>query len=108
MTSLYCIHSKMKTALLLVLFVFSAGVIRAQEQPVSGVVVDSQTGEPIIGATVIVDGTNLVAITDANGAFSLNAARGASLSITYLGYENGKATVTGTAINVPLTQFYFK
>ncbi|MBI5867916.1 MAG: carboxypeptidase-like regulatory domain-containing protein [candidate division Zixibacteria bacterium] len=38
---------------------------------ISGVVTDRQTGEPIAGALVTVEGTNLQTRTDANGAYVL-------------------------------------
>ncbi len=54
---------------------------------VNGRVVDEK-GEAVIGATVVVDGTNLKAITDVEGNFSLsNVKRGAMVSVSYIGYE---------------------
>ena len=48
--------------------------------------VKDATGEPIIGATVRVDGTQTATITDFDGNFALKANQGATLSISYVGY----------------------
>ena len=48
--------------------------------------VKDATGEPIIGATVRVDGTSTATITDFDGNFVLKANQGATLSISYVGY----------------------
>lgn len=55
-------------------------------QTASGVVVDSQ-GEPLIGATVMVKGTNNGTVTDIDGMFTLNSAAGKTLVISYVGYK---------------------
>jgi iron complex outermembrane receptor protein len=48
--------------------------------------VKDATGEPIIGATVRVDGTQTATITDFDGNFAVKANQGATLSISYVGY----------------------
>ncbi len=48
--------------------------------------VKDATGEPIIGATVRVDGTQAATITDFDGNFAIKAKQGATLSISYVGY----------------------
>ena len=48
--------------------------------------VKDATGEPIIGATVRVDGTQTATVTDFDGNFVLKANQGATLSISYVGY----------------------
>jgi TonB-linked SusC/RagA family outer membrane protein len=53
---------------------------------ISGTVVD-KTGEPIIGASVYVKGTNIGTATDMNGKFSLTADPKATLVVSYLGYK---------------------
>ena len=57
----------------------------AQTGKVRGVVKDSN-GEPLIGATVMVKGTNIGVSTDANGAFSISAAAGKTLVVSYVGH----------------------
>ena len=54
---------------------------------VKGHVKDAQ-GEPIIGATVRVVGTQDATITDFDGNFTLKAKQGADLTVSYIGYQN--------------------
>jgi len=49
----------------------SLGLVNAQSKSVSGKVVSAEDGEPILGATVMVKGTNTGTITDVNGAFTI-------------------------------------
>ena len=49
--------------------------------------VKDATGEPIIGATVRVDGTQTATVTDFDGNFVLKANEGADITITYIGYQ---------------------
>ena len=50
--------------------------------------VKDATGEPIIGATVRVDGTQTATVTDFDGNFVLKANEGATITISYVGYQN--------------------
>ena len=62
--------------------------------------VKDATGEPIIGATVRVDGTQTATVSDFDGNFSLKANQGATLSISYVGYVTAKVKA---APNVTVT-----
>lgn len=53
---------------------------------ISGVVID-ENGETIIGANIIVIGTNSGTITDINGKFIVDVSNGNKLQISYVGYE---------------------
>ncbi len=68
----------------LLLMLFCAVSIQAQ---VSGVIVD-ETGEPIIGASILEKGTTNGTITDFDGNFLLNVAEGVTLEISYVGYAS--------------------
>ena len=59
-----------------------------QTSKIKGTIVDSKTGEPIIGASVKVKGTKHATITDVDGNFELNAPEGAPLLVSYVGYKN--------------------
>ena len=63
-------------------------------QTVKGTVSD-EAGEPIIGATVKVQGSNEGAITDLDGNFSVKAASNATLVISYVGYITEQVQVSG-------------
>ena len=53
---------------------------------VKGHVKDAQ-GEPIIGATVRVVGTQTATVSDFDGNFALKANQGADISVSYVGYQ---------------------
>ena len=57
----------------------------AQQSQVKGNVVD-EFGEPLIGVTVRLKGTQTATITDLDGNFTLNAKPGAEIELSYVGY----------------------
>ena len=70
---------------------------------IKGKVTDAQTGEPLIGASVVVKGeTRQGVITDNTGQFSLNAKEGIplTLSVAYIGYGTQDVEVTNTSAQV--------
>lgn len=60
---------------------------------IKGIVKSEDTGEPLVGATVVVKGTKIVTLTDSKGAFSINASPGAVLVITYVGYVDKEINI---------------
>ena len=72
---------------------------------ITGVITDAQTGEPLVGATVIVDGTNLGASTDPDGKYTiLNVPVGSyTLRISSVGY--GTLEVENVAVSVDLATY---
>lgn len=64
-----------------------------QMQTITGTVVDAKTGEPLIGATVMVKGTSVGNSTDIDGNFSINVVPGSVIIVSYVGYHTfeGKA-----------------
>lgn len=66
-------------------------------QSVSGTVVFDDDGEPVPGATVKVRGSNVAALTDETGKFSLKAVAGDVLEITFVGLKTAEHTVNATA-----------
>ncbi len=76
----------------------------AQNKQVTGTVTDA-SGEPIIGASVVVDGTSTGTTTDLDGQFSLAVPANATLSISYVGYTTQQVNVAGkTNVNVVLAE----
>ena len=65
----------------------------AQQNTVSGQVKDA-AGEPVIGAPVRVDGHAGGAITDFDGNFTIEAPVGATLTISYIGYQDSKVSAS--------------
>ena len=77
----------------------------AQSKTVTGTVIDDQ-GEPLIGASVTVEGNATVgAITDLDGKYSLSVPAGAeALRFSYIGMEDAVEPINGrSVINVTLT-----
>ena len=72
---------------------------------VSGTVVD-QTGEPVIGASVVVKGTTGGTVTDIDGKFTIqNVPQNATLVFSYVGYRTQNVSVSGKSqINVTLEE----
>ena len=79
--------------LLAVLFLFVGGVLA--QTKVSGTVVSQDDGQPVIGATVKVVGTNNATATDVNGHFSLSAKTGATLEVSSVGMITQKVQASG-------------
>ncbi|MDE6400160.1 MAG: SusC/RagA family TonB-linked outer membrane protein, partial [Muribaculaceae bacterium] len=69
--------------------------MNAQDVSVSGRVVSSPDGEPVIGASVLVKGTSRGTATDIDGMFSIKAPAGATLLVNYLGYTPKEIKVKG-------------
>lgn len=64
---------------------------RAQSFSVTGVVKDKVSGETMVGATVIEQGTRNATIADINGKFSIVVETGAKLEVSFLGYATAIA-----------------
>ena len=63
------------------------------EVKVSGLVVDPQ-GEPVIGASILIEGTNKGTVTDVDGKFSLPAPSGATLKVAFIGMKEASVKVS--------------
>jgi TonB-linked SusC/RagA family outer membrane protein len=59
----------------------------------------SSGGEPLVGATIAVKGTNRTAVTDSLGQFQIAADAGSTLVVTSVGYQPREINVTGSDIN---------
>lgn len=79
-------QSYLKKLLSLMVVLLVSIAIHAQTIEVSGTIVDI-SGEPIIGASVLEKGTSKGSITDFDGKFKFNGRKGATIVITYVGYE---------------------
>ena len=61
---------------------------------VRGMVIDAEDKEPVIGASVVIDGTNKGIATDIDGQFALKVPSDTSLVISYIGYKKQKVHVS--------------
>ncbi|MEQ8926594.1 MAG: TonB-dependent receptor [Fulvivirga sp.] len=75
--------------LLFLLFIGFSGISLAQTGSVSGSVIDTDTNEPLIGATILIKGTNKGSISDLNGQYLIKSVPVGkqTVLITYIGYE---------------------
>jgi len=78
-------------------------VVSAQEITVTGTITDASTGEPLIGASIVVQGTTRGVISDLDGNYSINVSIGESLLFSSIGYAPATKVVgESTVINVAL------
>ncbi|MBW4741223.1 carboxypeptidase-like regulatory domain-containing protein [Prevotella melaninogenica] len=61
---------------------------------VRGMVIDAEDKEPVIGASVVIDGTNKGVATNVDGQFALKLPPDTSLVISYIGYKKQKVHVS--------------
>ena len=88
----------MKKRLLLFIVLLSFSVLNAQERMVTGKV-ENEKSEPISGVNVQIKGAKTGTMTDATGAFRLNASNSnATLQFSYVGYESQEAKITSSGI----------
>ena len=67
---------------------------QTETSTIKGKVIDSQTGEPLTGAYITVNGTKKVAVTNLDGEFTIDAKPGDQLVVTSLGYEKMQVRAT--------------
>lgn len=74
------------------------------DSSLSGVVIDKQ-GQPLVGATVVVKGSNKGTVTDQSGKFSIQAKKSDRLVVSYIGYNTYEFTVgTRSNFKIELTE----
>ena len=61
---------------------------------VRGMIIDEENKEPVIGASVVIDGTNKGVATNVDGQFALKVPSDTSLVISSIGYNNKKVRVS--------------
>ena len=81
----------------------SSAAAQAQDITVKGKVVD-KNNEPVIGATIAIEKSNIKAVTDIDGNYSIKAPSNARLVVTYIGMQPAYQTVGGKhEINITLS-----
>ncbi|MBR6539313.1 MAG: carboxypeptidase-like regulatory domain-containing protein, partial [Bacteroides sp.] len=90
---------------LLLVAVLSVFAIDAMAQTtVKGQLVDAETNEPLVAATVVVEGTSTGCVTDFDGYFTQEVANGVTLVFKYVGYKDLKKKITAQGKVVELGQ----
>lgn len=99
----YIFHSTLFVFCLL--WAMGIKAIPNQSLLVSGIVTSSTDGEPLIGVTVQIRGTNIGSITDIDGKYTVNAKKGEVLVFSYVGFVTQEIEVTNQSLlNVTLTE----
>ena len=65
----------------------SLGTFAQSSITIKGQVVDETTSEPLIGVSILEKGTNNGIITDIDGNFTLNVQPGATIVVSFIGYQ---------------------
>ena len=96
---------KIKHSLVLILVFMALLMIPllAHADVANGVVIEAGTDEPIIGASILEQGTTNGTITDFDGNFTLNVAPGATLVVSYVGYKS-QTLPAGTNLRIQLAE----
>jgi TonB-linked SusC/RagA family outer membrane protein len=79
---------KRKLMLLLTCLFIGIGLVTAQNQKITGVVLSEDDGQPVVGASILVKGTTMGTVTDLDGKFALSVPSSAkTLVISYIGMQ---------------------
>jgi TonB-dependent starch-binding outer membrane protein SusC len=84
--------------LLLIGSMFIVTAVLAQEYSITGTLTDSETNEPLIGATIVIQGTTTGVSTSVDGQFQIDARDGDVLLFSYIGYLNQTIVVSGQSV----------
>lgn len=94
-----------RTFLSTLLFIMVCSVMQAQSLQVSGTVVSKSDGTPILGATIVeVGNTTNGTVTDLDGKFMLTVRKGASVSVSYVGFKTQTLKIEKQSLNVVLVE----
>ncbi len=89
----------------LITFLLSISTLWVTAQTITGKIVGKNDGMALPGVSVVVKGTTVGTISDADGNYSINANSGANLVFSYVGYLNQEVRVGSmSVINVELTE----
>ena len=94
-------------SLLTAVMLFVSGNLMAQTV-VRGQIIDAETQEPLIGASVFEEGTQAGTVTDMDGNFSLKISKGKAITLKYIGYDDQSVKVNAKSSNVNLGQITMK
>jgi len=80
----------------------SLGNVSAQETAIKGKVIDSHNSNALPGVSVLIKGKTTGTTTDTTGSFSIQARRGETLILSYVGYKSKEVVVTGSTLHIEL------
>ncbi|TXB63276.1 mucoidy inhibitor MuiA family protein [Phaeodactylibacter luteus] len=77
--------------------------ISGATRQLSGLVLDAEANEPLIGASIVLAGTNQGAVTGIDGRFQMEVPVGtARLEVQYIGYESQEVQVSGSNVTITM------
>ena len=80
---------------IIAMLVMSVTMLLAQNKTVTGVVTSAEDGEPVIGASIVVVGTQIGTTTDVDGKFSLSVPQNAkTVRVSYVGMESKDVAIS--------------
>src|SRR5215217_8202606 len=91
-----------KTLLLLLMLLSFAALTLGADRVITGTVNDN-SGNPLPGTSVKVEGTKIITLTDGKGWYSINVPNGKNkLQFSFLGYISQTVSIKNNVINVTL------
>ncbi len=93
----------MKFFFLMASMLFLAIYSMGQQQTVQGIVTDAESGEPLMGATVVIAGSNQGVITDVDGGFELDIDSPVSVTIRFVGYTSYEGILEPSTNQINIT-----
>ncbi|MDR0658465.1 MAG: TonB-dependent receptor [Mediterranea sp.] len=95
---------KKRVFVLLSCLFMSIGLLTAQTSGVQGIVISAEDGEPVIGASVLVKGTTVGAVTDIDGKFTITnlPAAAKTLQVSFVGMLTSEAAIRPGILKIEL------
>jgi len=92
----------MTKRLLVLALTFYATIGLIAQTTISGIIKDAESGDPLIGANIIIEGTTIGASTDLEGAFSITSAESLpwTVEVSYTGFSTQTIQVTQSQSNL--------
>jgi len=90
--------------MLMALFLLSVSLAAfAQNKTITGKIMDSNYGSPLVGATVAAKGSGKAVVTDASGRYSIELPSSVTqLTVSYAGFTTMEVSITGNTVDVRL------
>ncbi|HRO44988.1 SusC/RagA family TonB-linked outer membrane protein [Agriterribacter sp.] len=76
-----------KRPVFLIILLLTIHVLQAQQRTIKGIITDGASGQPVQEASIVVKGSALSVLTDAEGKFAINVRSGQILSISHISYS---------------------
>jgi TonB-dependent starch-binding outer membrane protein SusC len=99
-------HSKLRLLIFMFAMLF-ANLIYAQQKTITGTVTDKETGESLVGVTIVLKNTTTGTISDIDGKYKIVANVGQTIAYSFVGYKKVEVVVKDqNEINIQLSTEY--